>query len=94
MIDTAPRVAFGTGPPTDLRLPIVTTGRADHSAQQATRPPTPTTCESVEQPLTSKNDFARRPGLEQGLRVMYLMTLMTLGLYTPPEGAYLPAVLY
>ena len=32
--------------------------------------------------------------LEQGLRVMYLMTLMTIGLYTPPEGAYLPAVLY
>ena len=32
--------------------------------------------------------------LEQGLRVMYLMTLMTIGLYTPPQGAYLPAVLY
>jgi predicted N-acetyltransferase YhbS len=32
--------------------------------------------------------------LEQGLRVMYLMTLMTIGLYTPPQGAYLPAVFY
>ncbi len=32
--------------------------------------------------------------LEQGLRVMYLMTLMTIGLYTPPQGAYLPAVSY
>ena len=32
--------------------------------------------------------------LEQGLRVMYLMTLMTIGLYTPPQGAYLPAVTY
>ncbi len=32
--------------------------------------------------------------LEHGLRVMYLMTLMTIGLYTPPQGAYLPAVLY
>lgn len=32
--------------------------------------------------------------LEQGLRVMYLMTLMTIGLYTPPQGAYLPSVLY
>jgi GNAT superfamily N-acetyltransferase len=26
--------------------------------------------------------------LQQGLRVMYLMTLMTIGLYTPPQGAY------
>jgi GNAT superfamily N-acetyltransferase len=32
--------------------------------------------------------------LERGLRVMYLMTLMTIGLYTPPQGAYLPSVLY
>ena len=32
--------------------------------------------------------------LDQGLRVMYLMTLMTIGLYTPPQGAYLPAVTY
>ena len=32
--------------------------------------------------------------LEHGLRVMYPMTLMTIGLYTPPQGAYLPAVLY
>jgi GNAT superfamily N-acetyltransferase len=32
--------------------------------------------------------------LEQGLRVQYLMTLMTIGLYTPPQGAYLPAVSY
>jgi GNAT superfamily N-acetyltransferase len=32
--------------------------------------------------------------LEHGLRVMYLMTLMTIGMYTPPQGAYLPAVLY
>jgi predicted N-acetyltransferase YhbS len=32
--------------------------------------------------------------LEQGLRVMYLMMMMTIGLYTSPEGAYLPAVLY
>jgi len=32
--------------------------------------------------------------LEQGLRVMYLMTMMTIGLYTPPQGAYLPAVSY
>jgi predicted N-acetyltransferase YhbS len=32
--------------------------------------------------------------LERGLRVVQLMTLMTIGLYTPPQGAYLPAILY
>jgi predicted N-acetyltransferase YhbS len=32
--------------------------------------------------------------LDQGLRVNYLMSLMTIGLYTPPRGAYLPSVLY
>ena len=30
--------------------------------------------------------------LEQGLRVVQLMTLMTLGFYHEPEGAYLPSV--
>ena len=32
--------------------------------------------------------------LEQGLRVVQLMTLMSRGLYTGPTGAYLPSVLY
>jgi predicted N-acetyltransferase YhbS len=32
--------------------------------------------------------------LERGLRVVQLMTLMTVGLYTPPRGAYLPSILY
>ena len=32
--------------------------------------------------------------LAQGLRVVHTMTLMTTGLYSPPEGAYLPSVLY
>jgi hypothetical protein len=32
--------------------------------------------------------------LERGLRVVQPMTLMTIGLYTPPQGAYLPAILY
>jgi GNAT superfamily N-acetyltransferase len=32
--------------------------------------------------------------LERGLRVVYPMTLMTVGLYTPPQGAYLPSILY
>jgi predicted N-acetyltransferase YhbS len=32
--------------------------------------------------------------LEQGLRVVHTMTLMTIGLYGPPQGAYLPSVLY
>jgi hypothetical protein len=32
--------------------------------------------------------------LERALRVVQLMTLMTVGLYTSPEGAYMPSVLY
>ncbi len=32
--------------------------------------------------------------LERGLRVVHPMTLMTHGLYTPPQGAYLPSILY
>jgi predicted N-acetyltransferase YhbS len=32
--------------------------------------------------------------LERDLRVVQLMTLMTVGLYTPPQGAYMPSVLY
>ncbi len=32
--------------------------------------------------------------LEQGLRVVQLMTFMTLGFYREPEGAYLPSILY
>ena len=32
--------------------------------------------------------------LEQGLRVVQLMTFMTLGFYREPEGAYLPSVFY
>jgi predicted N-acetyltransferase YhbS len=32
--------------------------------------------------------------LQNGLRVVFLMTLMTVGLYNEPAGAYLPSVLY
>jgi predicted N-acetyltransferase YhbS len=32
--------------------------------------------------------------LEHGLRVVQVMTLMTLGFYRQPEGAYLPSILY
>jgi GNAT superfamily N-acetyltransferase len=32
--------------------------------------------------------------LERGLRVVQPMTLMTIGLYSPPQGAYLPSILY
>jgi len=35
-----------------------------------------------------------RWGLEQRLRVVQLMTLMTVGLYNEPAGAYLPSILY
>jgi hypothetical protein len=32
--------------------------------------------------------------LENGLRVVEPLTLMTIGLYNEPEGAYLPSILY
>ena len=32
--------------------------------------------------------------LERRLRVVQLMTLMTVGLYNEPAGAYLPSILY
>jgi hypothetical protein len=32
--------------------------------------------------------------LERGLRVVQLMTLMTIGLYTAPQGAYMPSILF
>lgn len=44
--------------------------------------------------LPSRNSTLFRWCLENGLRVMYPMTLMTMGLYNEPMGAYLPSVLY
>lgn len=32
--------------------------------------------------------------LERGLQVVQVLTLMTVGLYTPPHGAYLPSITY
>jgi hypothetical protein len=32
--------------------------------------------------------------LNQGLRVTHTLTLMTMGLYNEPAGAYLPSILY
>ena len=32
--------------------------------------------------------------LARGLRVVELMTLMTVGLYAEPAGAFLPSILY
>jgi type I restriction enzyme, S subunit len=42
---------------------------ADHSAQQATRPPAPTNLRVRRQPLTSKNDFARPPDVRRQIEV-------------------------
>lgn len=41
-----------------------------------------------------RNDALFRWGLEQGLRVVQPMTLMSLGEYREPQGAFLPSVLY
>jgi len=32
--------------------------------------------------------------LERGLRLVFVATLMTIGLYNEPDGAYLPSILY
>lgn len=44
--------------------------------------------------VPTRNSALFRWCLENGLRVIYPMTLMTAGLYNEPQGAYLPSVLY
>jgi GNAT superfamily N-acetyltransferase len=44
--------------------------------------------------LPCRNTELFRWCLEQGLRVVQPMTLMTIGLYNEPRGAYLPSILY
>jgi len=44
--------------------------------------------------VPTRNSPLFRWCLENGLRVVYPMTLMTIGLYNEPVGAYLPSVLY
>jgi predicted N-acetyltransferase YhbS len=44
--------------------------------------------------LPARNAELYRWSLSRGLKVVQVMTLMTLGLYNEPAGAYLPSVLY
>ena len=44
--------------------------------------------------LPTRNSELFRWCLERGLRLVQQMTLMTIGLYNEPSGAYLPSVLY
>ncbi len=44
--------------------------------------------------VPTRNSDLFRWCLESGLRVVHPMTLMTIGLYNEPAGAYLPSVLY
>jgi predicted N-acetyltransferase YhbS len=44
--------------------------------------------------LPSRNAAVVRWALERRLRVAHVMTLMTIGLYSEPQGAWLPSVLY
>jgi predicted N-acetyltransferase YhbS len=44
--------------------------------------------------VPTRNSQLFRWCLENSLRVVYPMTLMTIGLYNEPVGAYLPSVLY
>ena len=51
--------------------------------------PQPLGAEDVQ--YTSTLNLAHTPN---GLRLVHQMTLMTIGLYNEPSGAYLPSVLY
>jgi GNAT superfamily N-acetyltransferase len=44
--------------------------------------------------VPASNSVLLRWGLANGLKVVQLMSLMTIGLYNEPAGAYLPSVLY
>jgi hypothetical protein len=44
--------------------------------------------------LPTRNTELFRWCLAHGLRLVQQMTLMTIGLYNEPQGAYLPGVLY
>lgn len=44
--------------------------------------------------VPSRNGEVMRWCLAHGLRIQYAMTLMTMGLYNEPAGAWLPSVLY
>ena len=44
--------------------------------------------------VPTRNSDLLRWCLENGLRVIHPMTLMTIGLYNEPVGAYLPSILY
>ncbi|MDX6646766.1 MAG: hypothetical protein QOK40_2493 [Miltoncostaeaceae bacterium] len=44
--------------------------------------------------LPLRNAELFRRALGSGLKVVYVMTLMTIGLYNEPDGSYLPSVLY
>jgi hypothetical protein len=44
--------------------------------------------------LPTRNGEMFRWCLENGLRLVHQMNLMTIGLYNEPAGAYLPSVLY
>ena len=42
--------------------------------------------------LPTRNGELFRWCLAHGLRVVYLMTLMSMGLYNEPQGAFLPSI--
>ncbi len=44
--------------------------------------------------LPTRNGEMFRWSLQNGLRLVHQLTLMTIGLYNEPDGAYLPSVLY
>ncbi|WP_433245771.1 hypothetical protein ACQPYK_44030 [Streptosporangium sp. CA-135522] len=44
--------------------------------------------------VPASNSALLQWGLHNGLKITQLMTMMTIGLYNEPAGAYLPSILY
>ncbi len=44
--------------------------------------------------VPTRNGEPMRWCLSRGLRIVQTMTLMTIGLYNQPDGAWLPSILY
>jgi GNAT superfamily N-acetyltransferase len=81
-----------SGYATDLGLFAHAVGESNEEIKALIRAAKAFTGPGVLVPTTNADLF--RWCLDQGLRVVQLTSLMTIGLYTRPRGAYLPSILY
>lgn len=81
-----------SGYATDLGLFAHAVGESNEEIKALVRAAKAFTGPGILVPTTNADLF--RWCLDQGLQVVQSMSLMTIGLYTAPRGAYLPSVLY